>query len=315
MRSGTFIGNFEKLIEQTIEIDDKLYERAMEKRHDGNGFGNHRYGYKKSNFNGNKSTSRPPPDPYGPMPMEFDFMRKKKQQPKRGRKQHKGFKKALKCYGCGKPGHIAKNCRSKNMVYRFQLNVMQKVSTEGLNSGDNSPVFDEDDFNQFLTESGSIEDKIKSRLKQESDNENDVEFQDTIETIGKLIQHTDRMLNRFYETQIGNSAKIQKNIFEQGQERQKSPKPTKNDWNNNDEWDAMTQKHSDNSDTWTHVFKVPQENMYEFTEMYRNYKYDVAYPKHGLIYWTTCAEQYCQSHKINFNNGYAYPQRTTCGNI
>ena len=129
------------------------------------------------------------------------------------------------------------------MVYRFQLNVMQKVSTEKLNSGDNSPIFDENDFDQFLTESGSIEDRIRSRLEQKSDN--DVESQNTIETIKKLIQHTDEMLknstrciNRFYETQIGNSVKTQKDIFEQGQERQKSPKPTKNDWNNNNEWDA-----------------------------------------------------------------------------
>ena len=84
---------------------------------------------------------------------------------------------------------------------------MQKVSAEKLNSGHNLPAFDENDFNQFLTESGSIENKIRNRLKQESDNENDVEFQDTIETIKELIQHTDRMLknstrriNRFYET-------------------------------------------------------------------------------------------------------------------
>ena len=186
------------------------------------------------------------------------------------------------------------------MVYRLQLNVMQKISTEKLNSGNNSPVFDKDDFNQFLTESGNIENKIRSRLKQESDNENDVEFQNTVETIKKLIQHTDRMLknstrriNRFYETQVGNNAKIQKNIPEQKQKRQKNPKPIKNDWNNSDEWDAMTQKHSDNSDTWTHVFKIPQENMYESTEMYRNYKYDAAHSKYYLIYWTACSKQYC----------------------
>ena len=130
-------------------------------------------------------------------------------------------------------------------MYRPQLNVIQKVSTERLNSGDNSPVFDEDDYNQFLIESGNIENKIKNRLKQESDNENDVEFQDIIETIKKLIQHTDEMLknstrriNRFYETQIGNNVKIQKNIFEQGQKRQRNPKLTKNNWNNNNEWDA-----------------------------------------------------------------------------
>ena len=48
MQNGKFIEFFQKLVEQTIEIDDKLYERAMEKRHDGNGFGNHGYGYKNS---------------------------------------------------------------------------------------------------------------------------------------------------------------------------------------------------------------------------------------------------------------------------
>ena len=54
MPNGTFIKNFEKLIEQTIEIDNKLYEQIMEKRHDGNGFCNHKYGYKNSGFNDNK---------------------------------------------------------------------------------------------------------------------------------------------------------------------------------------------------------------------------------------------------------------------
>ena len=77
----------------------------------------------------------------------------------------------------------------------------------------------------------------------------------------------------------------------------------------------MTQKHSDNSDTWTHVFKIPQENMYESTEMYRDYRYDAAHPKHCLIYWTICSKQYYQYHRADFSSGYAYSQRTTCGNI
>ena len=42
MRTGTFIENFEKLIKQTIEIDDKLYKRTIKKRHDEKGFGNHK---------------------------------------------------------------------------------------------------------------------------------------------------------------------------------------------------------------------------------------------------------------------------------
>ena len=117
------------------------------------------------------------------------------------------MKKILKCYGCGKPGHIVKNYKSKSMVYLSQSNVMQKISTKKLNSKTNSPVLDENDFNQFLIKSGNIEEKMKDRIKQKSDNENDVEFQNIIETIKILIQHTDKMvkistkyINRFYET-------------------------------------------------------------------------------------------------------------------
>ena len=73
IRNGTFIKNFEKLIKQTIKIDDKLYKRTIKKRHDGNGFGDHKYSYRNSNFSNNKSKSRPPFDPYGPMPIKFDF--------------------------------------------------------------------------------------------------------------------------------------------------------------------------------------------------------------------------------------------------
>ena len=33
--------------------------------------------------------------------------------------------KNLNCYACGKPGHIARNCRSKNKVPRMQMNAMR----------------------------------------------------------------------------------------------------------------------------------------------------------------------------------------------
>ena len=51
------------------------------------------------------------------------------------------------------------------MVYRFQLDVIQKINKKMI-SGNSPPVFDENDFDQFLIESGNIENKIKNRLKQ-----------------------------------------------------------------------------------------------------------------------------------------------------
>jgi len=49
------------------------------------------------------------------MLIELDFTEKKK--PFRGKKQQ-GGKKVMNYYSCGKPGHIAKDCRLKNMVKR-----------------------------------------------------------------------------------------------------------------------------------------------------------------------------------------------------
>jgi hypothetical protein len=33
----------------------------------------------------------------------------------------------MNCYSCGKPGHIAKDYRLKNMVKRPQLNILERV--------------------------------------------------------------------------------------------------------------------------------------------------------------------------------------------
>jgi hypothetical protein len=33
----------------------------------------------------------------------------------------------MKCYGCSKPGHITKDYKSKNIVKRPQLNVLERI--------------------------------------------------------------------------------------------------------------------------------------------------------------------------------------------
>lgn len=115
MRYGGTTNGLENLITASIELDDKLYERSMEKRHwnGKNGFvGDRGPGYAKKGQQGNNY--------YGPMPMELDATERKPHG------KHHG-KKTIKCYACGKIGHMARNCRGKKMPPQ-QINATQPRS-------------------------------------------------------------------------------------------------------------------------------------------------------------------------------------------
>ena len=101
------------LISESIRLDDMLYDRKMEKKYD-----HHRY---KKGYSGNggffkASNQYTKPDPYGHTPMELDII--KTLSTRKGARQQKGKGKALTCYIYRKLGHIARNCRTKNMVSR-----------------------------------------------------------------------------------------------------------------------------------------------------------------------------------------------------
>jgi len=121
MRDGAVYNDLDSLIRASTRVDDQIHELAMELRHNSGVSGLGHTGLYSGGSYGKKRFSR---DPYGPMLMELDFTEKKK--PFRGKKQQ-GGKKAINCYGCGKPGHIARDCRLKNMVKRPQLNILERV--------------------------------------------------------------------------------------------------------------------------------------------------------------------------------------------
>lgn len=130
MRYNGVIMNLGQLIGATIEIDDKLYERRMEKKYDNNGgrkidVGRPNVQANMGKFRGKPRRHRDQPY-YGPQPMELDNIQGKKP----GRKNAPGAKKDITCYACNKQGHMARDCRSKNKVHRAQLNVTEIAETK-----------------------------------------------------------------------------------------------------------------------------------------------------------------------------------------
>ena len=110
MRSGGEFQTLEQLINKAIEIDDKLYKRAIEKRHI---TGGRTYALLGRSGGGGRGD-----------PIELDSTQKRFKKGRGGNSKKAG---SLKCYACGQQGHMAKNCRSKNKVQRKQFNVIQRA--------------------------------------------------------------------------------------------------------------------------------------------------------------------------------------------
>ena len=104
------VNTLDKLIAQAININNKLFKRVMEKYHN-RGY-SHPTWYVSNHYKLPNKTL--PHDLYGYAPMELDAVHHKRRFTK---ERNNKKRKALKCYACGKLGHIVKDCCSKNKVH------------------------------------------------------------------------------------------------------------------------------------------------------------------------------------------------------
>ena len=316
MRDGAVCDDLDSLIRASTRVDDQIHELAMELRHDGGVSGLGHTGLYSGGSHGKKRFSR---DPYGPMPMELDFTEKKK--PFRGKKQQ-GGKKAMNCYGCGKPGHIARDCRSKNMVKRPQLNILERVPVRKT-----EPPKDQQETEYDDTELDAIMDDLLALVNPPINRELQSREEELREEIAKKQRNIAKIEQRLADIHEQLKELDSDNECDGGYVRKGKPEQSRESEDDSD-WENLSQtskKEGDRAASRASTSKDPQTKLEERVEFYqekvaggllqKEFRNDSAHPQHGVMHWSACADETCMVHyQAKINLGKSIRIRT-CGKI
>jgi Retrotransposon gag protein/Zinc knuckle len=315
LRSGGLTDNLKDLYEESIRIDAEWYELNQDLRRNPQqqrpSFGNQ---HSTVNRRAVPYQRQGPRDPYGYQPMEgvqFNHLGRSngkgratgafnrttssnpyKRTPDGTQRQGTGTRT---CFACGKPGHLAKDCRSKNKVIR-QLNVLSIEDAETT----------DEEWEVVTTIKGlqinSNSDSQDERLYEDEGEETDVETLAPIRRVPTPHPNArlkDNPMSPEYEI----AKELDPNAWKPCQPRDGdlgseviqylddyvttvNPKRTT----------IVTEKEREWADhTYTHW---PKNKIYlnEDPKYTRQYDLDHRNPKHVLLHWTYCEKDQCQIH-------------------
>ena len=315
LRSGTDPEDLNELYDETIRLDAEWYELNMEFKQDkkvSHHGGNRPYHYQVAPQRKVKAkTSTRNSYSYDPMDLDnLEMGNKRKGNPsKQASKEGRPFRKENRsCYNCGKPGHIAKNCRSNKVVR--QLNVLTIKGPE--DAYDGGAYDDEWEILEPMEELGLQDAPADSEATGSPDSRL---YEDAVE------DHDSDKENRPPRSPTPHPASLKRedanavNVWKYLVQNDVQPRDDialhhegvygKTEEELEQLWPKETEHRGRKRTKETRY--IVEDPTYE-----PKYYLDYRNPEHAKMHWTTCGTTYCSAHWQAKTNNYFPSEKTRC---